>query len=166
MKRFLLALTLWGAAFADYDFYLQDSSGAHTALGLETLQSLVFVQSYEEDASGEFGYVNRMTVNLSGSDSAASYDLAGYSALLFLDTDSATTALPRRVAAKFTESPFLFEAGRIVANSSGVLRVFHVNGKLVGQAYVRSGQVVDVSGFASGTYIVNLGGKAASFVVR
>lgn len=168
MKRFIFAaaLALSGAVAGSYDLFLQDSSGVHTALGLETLQSLVFSQSYEADDSGEFSYVSRMTVNLSGSDTPYSYDLSGYAALVFLDSASATTAFPRSIAAKFTESPFLLESGKILANSEGTLRIFHVNGKLVGKAFVRSGQVVDVSGLSAGTYIVNLGGKAASFSVR
>lgn len=169
MKRFIFAaaLALSGAVAGSYDLFLEDSSGVHTALGLGTLKSLVFTQSYEAGDSGESSYVSRMTVNLSDSDTPYSYDLSGYAALVFLDSDSATTtAIPRSVAAKFTESPFLLEAGKLVANTEGTLKVFHVNGKLVGKAFVRAGQVLDVSGFAAGTYIVNLGGKSASFSVR
>ena len=138
----------------NYELYLvatEDES--YTSLDIANLQSLSFV------------FANRasiMTVRYAD-NSTKSYNLAGYSAILF--EDPVTVGIDDVAADAPTSSSFTFDGARLTAKSAGTLKLHRLDGREVRVQALSAGESISVD-VPAGIYIVSLNGHSSKILVK
>ena len=147
----------------NYELYLVGLEGdSFTSLDFANLQSLSFSQSRETNADDAVVYVNRMSAHYSDG-SSKEFDLANFSAIRFAD---ATVDIDDVRTTTSSESTFSISTGKILTQCSGKLTISQLDGRMVYEQTVSEGDCVNLSSFAKGIYIVNLGGQSAKLFVK
>lgn len=141
----------------DFDLYLLGlESESYTSLDFANLQSLSFTQTRENSV-----YVNRLYANYVDGTSKA-FDLADYASIQFEST-AVGIATP---SATDSTQPIHIDGTHVIANQTGTLSIFSLDGRLCASHTLSAGESVSLQTLTAGTYIVKLGAQSAKILVK